>query len=108
MFGTQHRLAELAKEYLGLEITRDDVRVNVKGVNHFTWIDRATYGDVDLIKLFERKMKEPGQVRVIGEEEAEKLGFFGNCGQVGYDLFRRFGIIGAAAKGTWSSSCPGT
>ena len=98
VFGTQHRLAELAKEYLGLQITRDDVRINVKGVNHFTWIDRATYGDVDLIRLYERKMKEPGEVRVIGKGEAEKLNIFGHCKQVGYDLFRRFGIIAAAGE----------
>ncbi|MFB3891695.1 MAG: alpha-glucosidase/alpha-galactosidase [Phycisphaerae bacterium] len=98
VFGTQHRLAALAKEYLGLDITRHDVRTNVLGVNHFTWIDKATYKGIDLIKLYERKMNEPGQVRKISEEEAKELGMWRNAGQVGYDLFKRFGIIAAAGE----------
>jgi hypothetical protein len=45
VFGTQHLLAGLAQEALGLEKAprRDDIRVNVSGINHFTWIDRADY-----------------------------------------------------------------
>ena len=98
VFGTQHRLADLANEYLGTKIQREDVRINVLGINHFTWIDKAEYNGTDLIALYERKMNEPGQVREISEEEVAKGGFFGHCKQVGYDLFKRFGILGAAGE----------
>jgi alpha-galactosidase len=98
VFGTQGRLAALAKEYLGLDLKRSDVRVNVMGVNHFTWVDKARHKGIDLIRLYERKMNEPGQVRRISEDQARQLGFWRNAGQVGYDLFKRFGIIAAAGE----------
>src|SRR3954451_14101398 len=50
VFGTQHLLAELARKYLNLDRTpsRDEIQVNVLGINHFSWIDRATYQGHDL------------------------------------------------------------
>ena len=47
VFGTQHLLAKLAQESLDLPNvpTRDEIRVNVSGINHFTWIDRADFQD---------------------------------------------------------------
>ena len=98
VFSTQRRLAALAKEYLKLDIRRSDVRVNVMGVNHFTWVDKAQYKDIDLIPLYARKMKEKGEVRAISDEEVAKVGFFGHCKQIGYDLFNRFGILAAAGE----------
>ncbi len=56
VFGTQHLLADLAQETLGLEETpkRDDIRVNVFGINHFTWIDRADFQGHDLLSIAHR------------------------------------------------------
>ncbi|RPI61630.1 MAG: alpha-glucosidase/alpha-galactosidase [Planctomycetaceae bacterium] len=98
VFSTQKRLVELVKEYTGQEITRQQVRVNVMGVNHFTWIDKAQYKDIDLIELYRRKMNTKGEVREITDAECEKVGFFEHHRQVGYDLFKRYGILPAAGE----------
>ena len=98
VFGTQHRLAALLKEYRGIEVDRRRIRTNVLGVNHFTWIDKAAYQGIDLIELYRRKMNEKGEVRPIAEREIPSLKYFGHRGQVGYDLFRRYGILAAAGE----------
>jgi galacturan 1,4-alpha-galacturonidase len=98
VFGSQYMLARLAKEYLGLELKRDDVHVTVMGVNHFTWITEAHYRNIDLLKLYERKMNEKGEVHVVSEEEAAKAGMWSNCRQVGYDLYKRFGALATAGE----------
>ncbi len=98
VFGTQDRLRELLKEFHGIEAQRDQVRVNVLGVNHFTWVDKAFYNDIDLLALVDKKMRQKGEVRVISEEEVAKKGFWSNYGQVTYDLFARFGILPAAGE----------
>lgn len=98
VFGTQTRLAGLLKEYHGIEAAREEIRVNVLGVNHFTWVDKAFYKDIDLLGLYRRKMNQKGQVRQITPEELNTKDCFGHFGQVGYDLFRRYGIIAAAGE----------
>lgn len=98
VFGTQKWLGNLMAEYHGVKPTRDEVCVNVLGVNHFTWIDKATCNEVDLLALARRKMREPGEIRTIPPEEAAKLTFFQSKGQVKYDLFKQFGILPAAGE----------
>ncbi|MBN1672679.1 MAG: alpha-glucosidase/alpha-galactosidase [Kiritimatiellae bacterium] len=98
VFSTQRWLAGLMKEFHGCEPTRDEVRVNVLGVNHFTWIDKATCKGVDLMQLARRKMRRKGEVRPVTDAEVRQLGFFQSKSQVKYDLLRRFGILPAAGE----------
>jgi alpha-galactosidase/6-phospho-beta-glucosidase family protein len=52
VFGIQGLLARIAGQYLNIEPpARSEIRVNVLGVNHFTWIDRANYQGHDLLDL---------------------------------------------------------
>ncbi len=98
VFGTQGWLARLLKEFHGVEARRDDIRVNVLGVNHFTWIDRARWQDLDLLELVRHKMKQPGEIREIPPEETAEMGVFAGRKQVVYDLFRRYGVLPAAGE----------
>ena len=43
VFGTQHILADIAQKQLDLpeKPDRNEIRVNVLGINHFTWLDAA-------------------------------------------------------------------
>src|SRR5699024_3309695 len=42
VFGTQDLLVDALKEICGIKnITRDDISVNVQGINHFTWLNEA-------------------------------------------------------------------
>lgn len=53
VFGTQKLLAEMVTERLGVEVLRrEDIRVNVLGINHFTWVTEASYRHIDLLPIF--------------------------------------------------------
>lgn len=41
------------EEALGItDIPREDIHVNVLGINHFTWFDRAAYRNHDLFPIY--------------------------------------------------------
>ena len=49
VFGTQSMLAEVLQSELGIEkIGREEIHVNVLGINHFTWFDKASYKGIDI------------------------------------------------------------
>ena len=44
VFGTQKVLKGICEETFGLDsIDRRDININVLGINHFTWLDKASY-----------------------------------------------------------------
>ncbi len=99
VFGTQRLLAGLVSEYLGVcpVPSRDEIRVNVLGINHFTFIDRAFYQDHDLLALLREHIAKPGTMRSYTRVEVEGWGsWFRDGSQVKFELFRRFGLLGAA------------
>ena len=93
VFGTQRMLSELVQEYHHVTPSRDEIRLNVKGVNHFVWVDRARYGEIDLLKLYEKHWKRKGMVRKFTAAEMADEGYFVSTKQVTNDLFRRYGIL---------------
>lgn len=99
VFATQRMLAALAEKYLGVSPAplREQVQINVLGINHFTWIDRAFYHGVDLLALVRQHMEEPGVIRAYTREEVESWHDWFRCvDQVKFELFRRYGILAAA------------
>lgn len=49
VFGTQKVLKGICEETFGLsDIDRRDIHINVLGINHFTWLDKASYKGIDL------------------------------------------------------------
>ena len=98
VFNTQKWLASLLEEYHGIKAERHDIRVNVLGVNHFTWVDRARYREIDLMELARRKMREKGEVRKITPEETADQPPGQGRRQVVYDLLKRYGLIAAAGE----------
>lgn len=97
VFGTQKLLAAAAMEDgLGHNITREDIKVNVAGINHFTWLTSATYNGTDLFpsyKKFVDKYYESGY-HESGDHWLNS--FFASAQRVKFDLFKRYGIIAAA------------
>jgi alpha-galactosidase len=98
VFATQHMLARLASQYLEIEMpSRSEIEVNVLGINHFAWIDRATYQGHDLLNLLKHHLQEPGTLRTYNQEEVENWNdWFYSADQVKFALFQRFGILAAA------------
>ena len=110
VFGTQNLLANLVQETHNLEETpkRDEIRVNVKGINHFTWIDRADFQGHDLLAIAHQHMEKPGILRPYTGEEVEQNGdWFQDHHQIKFELFKRFGILAAAGDRHLSEFVPG-
>ena len=108
VFGTQQLLADMLKEMKGIEdVNRREIMVNVLGINHFTWLDKATYQGMDLMPLygeFADRYYEEGYI--VNNEEHWLNSFFGSADRVKFDLFKRYGIIAAAGDRHLAEFCP--
>ena len=99
VFGTQKLLVCALKEMEGVQVTRDDITVNVTGVNHFTWFTSGKYQDLDLFEVYDRfieKFGETGYNSVNGDLGNWMNNSFRNNAKVRFDLYKRFGCIAAA------------
>jgi alpha-galactosidase len=98
VFGTQKLLAAMLADTMGLEgAERRDIRVNVLGINHFTWFDSASYKETDLFPLY-RDFVEKYYIDGFdeGQDENWMNSSFKCAHRVKFDLFRRYGLIAAA------------
>ena len=98
VFGTQRMLALLVSQHLGVSPvpSRDEIKVNVLGINHFTWIDRAYYQDIDLLDLVRKHITQPGVLRPYTREEVESWhDWFRSVEQVKFTLLQYYGILAA-------------
>lgn len=97
VFGAQELLAAMVMDLTkNSQVTRDDIKINVLGVNHFTWIDQATFRGMDLFPLYrEFSAKYYDQGFVPGNLNWEE-DVFRCANRVKFDLFKRYGLIAAA------------
>jgi galacturan 1,4-alpha-galacturonidase len=99
VFKSQELFADLAQEHLHSKtpIRRADVRINVQGINHFTWIDSASYQGIDLFELLRTHIQKPGILRDYTPAEVESWDtWFHSADQVKFNLFQRYGVLAAA------------
>lgn len=103
VFHTQDFLCLVAEKELGIpRPERQEIYTDVCGVNHFTWITKATYKDIDLFTLlpsFMDKYFEEGYASARGKERfafRDEGDYFTGGNIVKMDMYRRFGTLGAA------------
>ncbi len=98
VFSTQRMLAQIAGEYLEVETPpRSEIQVNVLGINHFTWVDQATWKGNDLLEVLRQHIVKPGIVRTYTQAEVESWNDWFHCeNQVKFTLFQHFNILAAA------------
>lgn len=108
VFHAQNLLAELVEQYYDVDQpTRDEIDINVKGINHYTWVDEARWKGIDLLKVVNHHMKQDGVRREYSAQEMADENPFIDNNQVTYELYDRFGILPAAGDrhlveyGTW-------
>ena len=98
VFGTQKLLSAMLDKELGISgVQRQEIHTTVTGINHFTWITKATYKDMDLMPLyaaFADKYFEEGFEE--GKDNNWMNSVFACAHRVKFDLFRRDGAIAAA------------
>ena len=109
VFGTQKLLGSAYFEKTGKEISRDETCVNVVGINHFTWLTEAHYGNEDLFPIYAEfvdKYYESGH-GLVDDNWINGNDYF-ICGhRVKFDLFKRYGAIAAAGDRHLAEFCPG-
>jgi alpha-galactosidase/6-phospho-beta-glucosidase family protein len=100
VFSAQEELSAILEVFGGVSgVERFEIETNVKGINHFTWIDRASYKGIDLMELYRiaadqfasegyRATKEGRAPRQYGDWRWPK--------PLHFELFDRYGLIPAA------------
>jgi alpha-galactosidase len=114
VFGTRKLLAEVVRARLGAslpgaaEAAMADIEVNVLGVNHFTWLDAASWKGVDLFPEYAAFVDEHYENGFEGAEHGGWLNSHFDSGErVKFDLFRRYGLIAAAGDRHLAEFMPG-
>ena len=111
VFGTQKFLVKMVKEMLHVEeLDRHDIKVNPIAVNHFTWLTKATYHDVDLFPLYKEFCQQYKDGYVSGDSKVDDNWMnnsFASTEKVKIDLFNRFGWIAAAGDRHLAEFCEG-
>lgn len=97
VFGTQKLLCDMIAEVLGVEgVDRHALNTTVTGINHFTWLTRASYQDVDLMPLYAAFAKKYADGYDKGGDKNWMNSSFTSAERVKFDLFNRYGAIAAA------------
>ncbi len=100
VFGTQEMLAGLVHERLDVpRPPRQAIKTDVAGVNHFTFVPRATWQGEDLYPLLYDAMEQEGfwDDRTAWSEMAKATGlWFSSQHLIAFDFLRTFDVLGAA------------
>ena len=108
VFGTQKILRDLYQMATGEEhVGREEVIVNVQGINHFTWFDRASCRGVDLFPVYRKFIDEHFEDGYHDPDRNWMNGTFNCAHRVKMDLFNRYGAIAAAGDRHLAEFMPG-
>lgn len=107
VFGTQKLLANVLDDIEGIkDVQRDEIKVNVVGINHFTWLTSAQYRQTDLFPLYKEfcgKYAQTGYGKQSDENWMNNV--FKSEEKVKMDLFLRYGYIAAAGDRHLAEFC---
>ena len=109
VFGTQKFLQSVLEEEAGIVSgKRQDIKTNVVGINHFTWLTSASFQNVDLFPLYRSFVEKYGKEGYQkGKDENWMNNSFDSSQKVKMYLFRRFCLIAAAGDRHLAEFCPG-
>ena len=108
VFSTQKLLVKVALNAdLAAGIEKEEIFTSVVGINHFTWIDRASWKHVDLFPIYKKFVEDFADTGYSGVQDEKNLSFHFKCRErVKMDLFRRYGLIAAAGDRHLAEFCP--
>ena len=107
VFGTQKLLTQALEDIHGITgATREDICVNVVGINHFTWFTKAQYKNIDLFDTYTKFVDKYYESGFDKKGDANWMNnSFSSAARVRFDLFRRFGYIAAAGDRHLAEFC---
>lgn len=115
VFGTQHLMCQMLEDEYGIKADRHELYTTVTGINHFTWLTRATYKGMDLMPLYAKYAEKFADGYDRGGDKNWMNSNFSCAQKVKFDLFRRYGAIAAAGDRhlveflpPWYNDCPET
>ncbi|MBR2890535.1 MAG: alpha-glucosidase/alpha-galactosidase [Oscillospiraceae bacterium] len=111
VFHAQTFLTRVLKEIKGIDVQRKDIYTDASGINHFTWITEARYGDLDLLALlpeFMDRFYEEGYYEGPGGRFAFREDPFAYGNKLKLDLYRRYGALAAAGDRHLAEFLPGS
>ena len=110
VFGTQKFLVSMLEEMYGYTgVARADIKVDVTGINHFTWITSAHYKNLDLFESYRefcKKYAATGYTK--GKDDNWLNNVFDSAQRVKMDLFQRYGYMAAAGDRHLAEFCDGS
>ena len=108
VFGTQNFLCEVLDEINGIKgLKRGQLKCDVTGVNHFTWITDVHYQDVDVMDSYRKFCEKYAKTGYWNNPDTNWMNSsFNSCQMIKMDLFQRFGIIAAAGDRHLAEFCP--
>lgn len=109
VFGTQRFLARVVEEMMGVEkVDRHEIKVNPVAVNHFTWLTKAAYKNIDLFPYYREYCRTHKDGYQKGKIDDNWMNNSFACDEkVKMDLFNRFGYIAAAGDRHLAEFCEG-
>ena len=114
VFGTQKILMQALEDIEGIKCAhRRDIKVNVVGVNHFTWLTEANYRGIDLFPVYRKFCEKYVENGYDNKKDNYHKWDETNSNvwqlkhKVKMDLFLRFGSIAAAGDRHLAEFCPG-
>ncbi|MBQ4629929.1 MAG: alpha-glucosidase/alpha-galactosidase [Clostridia bacterium] len=109
VFGTQQIICEVLKEFEGIEVkNRSEIKVNVISVNHFTWLNKVQYRDMDILPIYKKFCEKYSETGYDTSGKENWLNRFFYCShKVKMDLFKRYGVIAAAGDRHLAEFCEG-
>ncbi len=99
VFEGQELLCHALDDICGIKnVKRTEIKSNVLGINHFTWIDCASYKDLDLFPVYREFAGKYAEEGYEPEgKDAWRDDVFGSANRVTLDLFRRYGLMAFSA-----------
>ena len=109
VFGTQKLLIRALQE-VGIAdetATKYDIYTNPVGVNHFTWITKASYHGKDIFPVYKKFSEKYMKTGTAQADTNWMNNFFSSKELVKINLFLQFGVIAAAGDRHLAEFCPG-
>lgn len=96
VFGTQTLMCSMLEKETGIKADRHELYTTVTGINHFTWLTRASYRNIDLMPIYDKYAHAYADGYDEGGDKNWMNSSFACAQKVKFDLYRRFGAIAAA------------
>jgi len=100
VFHTQDFLCKVLEVEKGISIKRKQLFTEVQGVNHFTWISKASYQNIDVLGLLPEFIAKNfiNGYNEFGKPDAFRTDYFACANRVKMDLYSKYGVLAAGDR----------